>query len=152
MRGRVCSFQLLMGLSSGVFLGSESSVLSQYWDCPNLEGQVPVFMSPRNRVAQLYPQGLGLLLLSNQSNVTADGQSASLSRCQEPIWDPQLIPLLLSLIIFRQLRVGWCGAPSLMRGRVCSFQLLLGLTSAVFLGSESRQSQRYIMTDGWSRS
>jgi hypothetical protein len=29
------------------------------WDSPNLEGQVPVFMSPRNRVAQLYPSGTG---------------------------------------------------------------------------------------------
>jgi hypothetical protein len=28
------------------------------WDSPNLEGQVPVFISPRNRVAQLYPQAL----------------------------------------------------------------------------------------------
>jgi hypothetical protein len=26
---------------------------------PNLEGQVPVFISPRNRVAQLYPRALG---------------------------------------------------------------------------------------------
>jgi hypothetical protein len=24
------------------------------WDSPNLEGQVPIFISPRNRVAQLY--------------------------------------------------------------------------------------------------
>jgi hypothetical protein len=29
------------------------------WDFPNLEGQVPVFISPRNRVAQLYPRPLG---------------------------------------------------------------------------------------------
>jgi hypothetical protein len=28
-------------------------------DSPNFEGQVPVFMSPRNRVAQLYPRALG---------------------------------------------------------------------------------------------
>jgi hypothetical protein len=28
---------------------------------PNLEGQVPVFISPRNRVAQLYPRVLGSL-------------------------------------------------------------------------------------------
>jgi hypothetical protein len=28
---------------------------------PNLEGQVPVFISPRNRVAQLYPRALGSL-------------------------------------------------------------------------------------------
>jgi hypothetical protein len=30
------------------------------WDSPNLEGQVSLFMSPRNRVAQLYPRALGL--------------------------------------------------------------------------------------------
>jgi hypothetical protein len=30
-------------------------------DSPNLEGQVPVCISPRNRVAQLYPQALGSL-------------------------------------------------------------------------------------------
>jgi hypothetical protein len=29
---------------------------------PNLEGQLPVFISPRSRVAQLYPQVLGSLL------------------------------------------------------------------------------------------
>jgi hypothetical protein len=33
---------------------------------------------------------------------------------------------LLSLIIFRQLRVCWCGAPSLARSRVCSFQFFAG--------------------------
>jgi hypothetical protein len=32
------------------------------WDSPNLEGEVPVFISPRNRVAQLYPRTLGSLL------------------------------------------------------------------------------------------
>jgi hypothetical protein len=32
------------------------------WDCPNLEGQVLVFISPRNRVAQLYPRALGSFL------------------------------------------------------------------------------------------
>jgi hypothetical protein len=30
-----------------------------FWDSANLEGQVPVFISPRNRVAQLYSQALG---------------------------------------------------------------------------------------------
>jgi hypothetical protein len=50
-------------LASAVILGSESQgtrdriLLSQIWDSPNLEGQVPVFTSifPRNKVAQLYP-------------------------------------------------------------------------------------------------
>jgi hypothetical protein len=31
-----------------------------FLDSPNLEGQVPVFISPKNRVAQLYSQALGL--------------------------------------------------------------------------------------------
>jgi hypothetical protein len=31
-----------------------------FWDSPTQEGEVPVFISPRNRVAQLYPRALGL--------------------------------------------------------------------------------------------
>jgi hypothetical protein len=31
------------------------------WDSPSLEGKVLVFISPRNRVAQLYPRALGSL-------------------------------------------------------------------------------------------
>jgi hypothetical protein len=34
------------------------------WDSPNLEGQVPVFISPRNRVPQLCPRALGSLLVT----------------------------------------------------------------------------------------
>jgi hypothetical protein len=34
-------------------------------DSPNLEGQVPVFISPRNRVAQLYPQAMGSLFVAS---------------------------------------------------------------------------------------
>jgi hypothetical protein len=29
------------------------------WDSPNLEGQVSVFISPRNRVTQIYLRALG---------------------------------------------------------------------------------------------
>jgi hypothetical protein len=53
--------QLLLVLASAVILGPESCgirdhiLLSQIRDSPNLEGQVPVFISPRNRVARLYP-------------------------------------------------------------------------------------------------
>jgi hypothetical protein len=32
------------------------------WDSPNLEGQFPIFISPRNKVAQLYPWALDSLL------------------------------------------------------------------------------------------
>jgi hypothetical protein len=35
------------------------------WDSPNLEGQVPVFISPGNRVAQLYPRALGSLFVAS---------------------------------------------------------------------------------------
>jgi hypothetical protein len=41
-------------------------------------------------------------------------------------------------ITFKQLRVWYCGALSLTRGRVCGLQLLLALASAVILGSEFR--------------
>jgi hypothetical protein len=59
---RVCRLQLLLGLASAVIRGSESRgirdhiLLSQIRDSPILEGQVAVFMSPRNRVAQLHPR------------------------------------------------------------------------------------------------
>jgi hypothetical protein len=49
--------QLLLVLASAVILGSDSRVthdhilLPQIRDSPNLEGQVPVFLSPRNSVA-----------------------------------------------------------------------------------------------------
>jgi hypothetical protein len=73
---------------------------------------------------------------SSQSLITTDGQSASLSSSQAPIWDPRIIFPLLSLIIFRQLRICWCGAPFLTRSRVCSFQFFLGIASAAFLTTE----------------
>jgi hypothetical protein len=38
---------------------------SDYWDSPNLESQVPVFISPRNRVAQIYPRALGALSVAS---------------------------------------------------------------------------------------
>jgi hypothetical protein len=34
-------------------------------DSLNLEGQVPVFISPRNRVAQLYPRALGSIFVAS---------------------------------------------------------------------------------------
>jgi hypothetical protein len=40
-------------------------LLCQIRDFPNLEGQVPVFISPRNRVAHLYPQTLRSILVAS---------------------------------------------------------------------------------------
>jgi hypothetical protein len=62
---------MLLAISSGVILRSVSSgthdhiLLSQIRDFPNLEGQVHVFISPRNRVAQLHPQELGSLFVAS---------------------------------------------------------------------------------------
>jgi hypothetical protein len=61
-RGWVYRLQFLLAFASTVILRSEPRgthdrvLLSQIRDFPNLEGQVPVFISPRNRVAQLYPR------------------------------------------------------------------------------------------------
>jgi hypothetical protein len=58
-RERACLLKLLLALTGAVILGSESTgthdhiLFSQIRDFPNLEGRNPVFISPRNRVAQL---------------------------------------------------------------------------------------------------
>jgi hypothetical protein len=63
-RGRVCNLQFLLGLARAVILGTESRgtrdpiLLSQIRDSPKLEGQVSVHISPRDRVARLYPREL----------------------------------------------------------------------------------------------
>jgi hypothetical protein len=59
-RGRVCNLLLLLVLTrqrSPAGLKTIFYCLNS-WDPPNLEGQVPVFISPRNRVAQLCPRAL----------------------------------------------------------------------------------------------
>jgi hypothetical protein len=72
-RGWVCRLQLLLVLASAVILGSEflgthdHILLSQISDSPNLQSQVPVYITPRNRVAQLYPQALDSLFVSYDS-------------------------------------------------------------------------------------
>jgi hypothetical protein len=64
-RGRICSLYFQLGLSRAFILGCKSRrthdhiLLSQIWDSPNLEGQVPLLTSPRNRVAQLCPPAQG---------------------------------------------------------------------------------------------
>jgi hypothetical protein len=60
-RGQVCSLQMLTGLAHAVFLASkfhgthDLTLLYQFWDSLNLEGQAHIFISHSNRVAQLYP-------------------------------------------------------------------------------------------------
>jgi hypothetical protein len=61
-RGRVCNFQRNHSLVSHA--GPITIYYCLIWDSPNLEGQVPIFISPRNRVAQLYLQALGSLFVA----------------------------------------------------------------------------------------
>jgi hypothetical protein len=68
----------------------------------------------------------------SQSYITNDGQSASLSWCQPPSGVQDNV-----FVTVRQLRVCWCGTPSLTSGRVCSLELLLVIASAVIIGSYS---------------
>jgi hypothetical protein len=49
------------------------------------------------------------------------------------------------LLLSRQLRVCWCGALSLTRGRVCRLQFLPVLASAVILGSECFATREHIL-------
>jgi hypothetical protein len=71
MRECVCRLQLLLVLASAAILGPKSSgthdhiLMSQIRDFPHLDGQVPVFLFPRKRVAQLYPQALGFLFVAS---------------------------------------------------------------------------------------
>jgi hypothetical protein len=71
MKGLACRLQLLLALASAVILRSESRVthghilMYQIRDSPNLDGQVPVFISTRKMVARLYPQALGSLFIAS---------------------------------------------------------------------------------------
>jgi hypothetical protein len=150
-RKRFWHLQLLLVLASAVSLGSESRgtrdyiLLSQIWDSPNLEGQVRVFISHRNRVAQLYPQALGSLFVASydsqdyggcirthlhttyqsQIHIATDGQSVSKSWCRALCGAHDQIYVYYYLTV----TVLFLWAPSLMRGRIC-------------------QSQSYVTTDG----
>jgi hypothetical protein len=65
-RGRVCNllYNCFWTLPEQSLLSRSPAELTAIfycliWTSPNMEGQVPGFISPRNRVAQLYPRTLG---------------------------------------------------------------------------------------------
>jgi hypothetical protein len=93
MRGWVCRLQLLVVLASTVILRSESRgihdhiLLSQIRDSPSFEGQVPVFISPRNRVAQVYPQALGSLFFASCDSQGYGGRIGPASTLDRVIYD-----------------------------------------------------------------
>jgi hypothetical protein len=140
MRGWVCNlpYNCFWALPEQSHLGQSPAELTAIfycliWDYPNLEDQVPVFISPRNRLA--HPLALGCLLSpltacrdcgggiltclhtvisSLQSHVTTDSQSVSMSWCQVHSGTcDQIIFSVWKLLCFL------CGAPSLTRSQVC---------------------------------
>jgi hypothetical protein len=66
----VCRLQLPLALASAVILGFEfrrtndHMSRSQIRGSSNLEGQYPVFISPTDRLIQLYPQAIGSLFIA----------------------------------------------------------------------------------------
>jgi hypothetical protein len=68
-RSRICTFQFLPGIARAAFLRPEShrnqehSLLSLFSRLPNQQIQVLVFITPRNRVAQLSNRALSLCIL-----------------------------------------------------------------------------------------
>jgi hypothetical protein len=71
-RGRVCNllYNCLWALPEQWLLGRSPAELTAIfycliWDSSNLESQVPVFISPMNRVAQLYPRALGSFFVAS---------------------------------------------------------------------------------------
>jgi hypothetical protein len=70
---------LLLALVSRVILESDSHgnhdlvLRSEIRDSPNLEGQVTVFISPRNTVAQLYLQALGSIFFASYDSQGCGG-------------------------------------------------------------------------------
>jgi hypothetical protein len=76
----------------------------------------------------------------SQSHITTDVNSISKSWCLAPSGAHDQI-----FITLWQLLSCFCGAPSLTRGRVCLFYMLLALTNVIFLGSESLGTRDYIL-------
>jgi hypothetical protein len=87
----------MLALASAVILRSESRgthdyiLLSQIRDFPNLEDQIPLFISPRKRVAQLYPQAPGSLFVASyysQGYGGGFGPRLHMGFIPQLAWDP----------------------------------------------------------------
>jgi hypothetical protein len=104
-RGWMCNLLLLLILASTVPLGSESTGLKTIfycpnsWDSPNMEGQVPVIISPRNRESQLYPRALCSLSVASYDGGILSSLHTGLS---DVVWSLKY----LTMIKLRRMRWG----------------------------------------------
>jgi hypothetical protein len=78
--GRVCNLQCNHAVVRVV--KDHNYILLSHQIHPQPGRPVTIFMSLKNRVAQLYLQALGFFVLSNSSYITTDVQSASSSWCR----------------------------------------------------------------------
>jgi hypothetical protein len=80
------------------------------WDFPNLEGQVPVFISPRNKMAEIYSPGTGFLFCSLLRLVGLRWRYSN----PHPLWNPEFWSQSQSQSCYdwRSVSMSWCLAPS----------------------------------------
>jgi hypothetical protein len=126
-------------------------------DYTNLEGQVPAFISRRNRVTQLHPRGLGSLFVASYDSQGYDGGILSnpvnfldfwhnkvkvtlrLTVSQSVCLDVELLlDLMTRCLLMFDGYCCLCGAPSLSKGRVCRLSESAFLNSPIALFVASR--------------
>jgi hypothetical protein len=91
-RGRVCNLlcNCFWALPEQLLLSLAELTAIFYcliWDSPNLEGHVPVFISPSNRVAQLCPRALGSHFIASYDSQGSGGGILSLLHTGVSPWD-----------------------------------------------------------------
>jgi hypothetical protein len=89
---------------------------SSFLDSPILEDQVPVFISLRNRVAQLYPQELGSLFIASYNSQGYGGGILSHLHTRKEMQVQVQVQFILRPTVNRSVRLG-VGPPLLQMTR-----------------------------------